>query len=90
MDAMTTDYNFLESQNGLNELETKLNAHLRELCERNAQLSRRNAELLKSAEIGWNAEVQIKKLSMIEAGLNEEIKGLHFEREMLGKQIREK
>jgi chromosome segregation ATPase len=92
MEDIKSEYSFLETARGGNvrELESKLSSQLKDLCERNRQLSRNNAELLRSAEIGWNAEVQIKKFQMTEAELGEEIKSLRFEREDLALQLREK
>jgi epidermal growth factor receptor substrate 15 len=80
---LTSTHDFLESIAGdIPHLEAKLSSRLRELCERNNELSRRNAELHGSAEIGWNAELQIKKLSAIEGSLREQIRDLQMEVEI--------
>jgi DNA repair exonuclease SbcCD ATPase subunit len=76
-------HDFLESvPTDLPTLEARLSSRLRELCERNSELSRRNIELRGSAEIGWNAEVQIKRLNAIEADLSEKIRDLQFDAEI--------
>ncbi len=89
MEDINPNLGFIEVPE-IHELETQLNSQLKELCERNDQLARRNAELRASAEIGWNAEVQFKKFGMIEADLTEQIQKLRFERDRLASSITDK
>ena len=89
MEDIKSDYSFIETP-GLQELEAKLSARIKDLCERNEHLTQRNSELRESAEVGWNAGVHLKKFEMIEADLKEEIKLLNAEREAQALEIKNK